>query len=82
MTDWSQSEIDDVRNGARKTAAELEKLNRKADQALENDKLLIEAFNRMAKAVESLASEVRGLRSDLSPKIEKKRYRGLTDQTG
>lgn len=82
MTDWSQTEIDEVRNGTKKTAAELEKLNRKTDQALENDKQMIEAFNRMARAVESLATEVKGLRNDLAPKIEKKKFSSLSDRTG
>ena len=49
MTEWSQGEIDEVRGGATKTTRELEKLNKKQDEALANDKAMLDAFNRIAR---------------------------------
>lgn len=71
MTDWSQREIDDVRYGTKDSADELKKLNQKQDKALENDRAILEAFNRLTRQLEVLTDEVRGLREDLNPKLEK-----------
>lgn len=72
MADWWQHEIDDVRNGIKQSADELKRLNEKQDKALENDRAMIEAFNNLSRQIENLAREVRGLREDLSPSLEKK----------
>ena len=72
MADWWQSEIDDVRKGVMQSAEELKKLNKKQDQSLENDKAIIEAFNNLGKQIENLAREVKGLRDDLNPSLDKK----------
>lgn len=40
-------------------------------KSLTNDEKLIDAFNRMATAIDGLASEVRQLREDLTPPLEK-----------
>lgn len=42
-----------------------------SEKALGNDDKLVAAFNRMATAIEGLAKEVRGLREDLSPPVDK-----------
>ena len=42
-----------------------------SEKSLSNDERLIEAFNRMAAAVETLASEVKQLRDDLTPAVDK-----------
>jgi hypothetical protein len=42
-----------------------------SEKSLNNDQRLIEAFNRMATAIDGLASEVRALREDLSPPVDK-----------
>jgi hypothetical protein len=42
-----------------------------AKKSLGNDERLIEAFNRMAGALEELTGEVRALRADLTPPIDK-----------
>jgi len=50
----------------------LRKDMRKASrQSQETDKQLIEAFTRVASAIEKLTAEVRGLREDLSPQLDK-----------
>ncbi len=41
------------------------------EKSLGNDERLIEAFNRMAEAVDNLASEVKQLRADLAPPVDK-----------
>ena len=87
MTDWSQSEINEVRAGATKTTRELEKLNEKQDVALANDKAMLEAFNRIARQLKLLTSEIRGLRRDLNPQLDKPRKlpglsMGGDDKTG
>lgn len=71
MTEGYQTEIDEVRHGITKTAEELEKLNKKQDQGLANDKAMIDAFNKVAKQLEALVSEIKGLREDLNPTLEK-----------
>ncbi len=71
MTEWSQSEINEVRKGTTKTFEELEKLNTKQDEALANDKAMLEAFNRIARQLEALTTEIRGLRGDLSLQLDK-----------
>lgn len=56
--------LDRVIEGQRKLLAVTEK-------SLTNDDRLLDAFNRMAQAMENLASEVRQLRQDLTPPLEK-----------
>lgn len=78
MTDWSQSEIDDVREGTTESARELAALNRKADQALANDKALLEIFAKVSQQLGSLTDEIRELRNDLNPSLDKPRKLGKT----
>jgi hypothetical protein len=47
------------------------KLLAASEKALSNDDKLVAAFNRMATAIEGLTKEVRGLREDLSPPLDK-----------
>lgn len=67
-----------TREAGEKTAQRLDavvdaqrKLLAASEKALGNDDKLVAAFNRMAMAMESLAKEVRGLREDLSPPVDK-----------
>ena len=76
MTEWSQSEIDDVRQGTTESASELAKLNGKADQALANDKALLEIFKKVSQQLDTLTTEIRALRNDLSPSLDKPRKLG------
>ncbi|TAL30306.1 MAG: hypothetical protein EPN97_12860 [Alphaproteobacteria bacterium] len=62
-----------VRETGEATAAKLEQLRLQNEKQLANDERLIEAFNRMSRAVEQLAHEVRELREDLKPSIDKPR---------
>lgn len=78
MTEWSQSEIDDVREGTTESARELTALNRKIDQSLANDKALLEIFTRVSQQLGTLTDEIRGLRNDLNPAIDKPRKLGNT----
>lgn len=76
MTDWSQSEIDDVRKGSTESARELAKLNAKADQSLAHDKALLEIFKKVSQQLDTLTNEIRELRNDLSPSLDKPRKLG------
>lgn len=76
MTEWSQSEIDDVREGTTESARELAKFNAKADQSLANDKALLDVFKKVSQQLETLTSEIRELRNDLSPTLDKPRKLG------
>ena len=60
-----------VRETGELTAAKLEQIRLQNEKQLANDDRLIAAFNRMAAAVEGLAKEVRELREDLTPSIDK-----------
>lgn len=60
-----------VREAGELTSAKLDQLRQQNDKGLANDERLIEAFNRMSRAVEGLAHEVRALREDLKPSIDK-----------
>lgn len=60
-----------VRETGEANAAKLEQLRLQNEKQLVNDERLIEAFNRVARAVEGLAHEVRELREDLTPSIDK-----------
>lgn len=69
---------DNVREAGETTARKLDEvvasqreILKASQKSLSNDERLLDAFNRMARAVESLAEEVRGLREDLSPPVEK-----------
>lgn len=73
MTDWSQSEIDDVREGSQNSARELERLNSKMDQSLANDKALLEVFKKVSQQLDTLTTEIRNLREDLNPRLDKPR---------
>lgn len=72
MTDWSQGEINDVRNGVKSTANGVKDLNAKQDKALANDKAILDAFNKLGQQIERLTREVKGLREDLNPQLDKK----------
>lgn len=76
MTEWSQSEIDDVREGTTESAHELAKLNAKATQSLTNDKALLEVFKKVSQQLDALTTEIRELRNDLSPTLDKPRKLG------
>ena len=41
------------------------------EKGLKNDAQMIDAFNRVAKAMEGLTEEVKGLRADLNPQLDK-----------
>lgn len=71
MTEWSQREIDDVRYGTKGSSDELKKLNEKIDKSLQNDAALIDIFTKIAQKLDVLAGEIKGLREDLNPKLEK-----------
>lgn len=43
------------------------------EKGLKQDAQMLDAFNRMAQAVEALTEEVRGLRADLNPELDKPR---------
>jgi hypothetical protein len=62
-----------TREAGEATAAKLEQIRLQNEKQLSNDERLIEAFNRLARAVEGLADEVRELREDLTPSIDKPR---------
>jgi hypothetical protein len=64
MTDWSQSEIDQVRHGISKAVRELETQNR-------NNEALLNLFNKISGQLETLTQEIRGLREDISPTLDK-----------
>ena len=64
MTEWSQGEIDQVRNGISKTVEELQKANG-------TDEALLEAFNRISRQLETLTQEIRALREDIHPPMDK-----------
>lgn len=76
MTEWSQSEIDDVREGTTESARELAKLNSKVDQSLANDKALLEIFKKVSQQLDTLTGEIRALRNDLTPSLDKPRKLG------
>lgn len=71
MTDWSQSEIDQVRHGISDTVERLEELNAKLDGRLQNDRALMEIFNRISGQLEILTQEIRALREDIHPPMDK-----------
>lgn len=73
MTEWSQGEIDQVRNGITETNKQLKDLNQKTDTALRNDKALADAFGKVAEAIDALTREIKALREDINPKLEKDR---------
>ncbi|MBI1214782.1 MAG: hypothetical protein GC185_03060 [Alphaproteobacteria bacterium] len=50
---------------------ELKALRAQQDRSLQNDLRMAEAFNRVAQALEGLTREVRGLRDDLTPPLDK-----------
>jgi len=54
----------DVRRAAKKAEAS-------QDQSLKNDERMIEAFTRVAQAMEALTKEVKGLREDINPSMDK-----------
>ncbi|MBL8713404.1 MAG: hypothetical protein JNM12_10925 [Alphaproteobacteria bacterium] len=76
MTEWSQSEINDVRKGTTESARELAKLNGKVDQSLANDKALLEIFKKVSQQLDTLTDEIRALRNDLAPSLDKPRKLG------
>lgn len=41
------------------------------EKGLKNDAQMLDAFNRVAKAMEALTEEVKGLRADLNPTLDK-----------
>lgn len=71
MTEWSQREIDDVRYGTKGSSDELKKLNDKIDKSLQNDAALMDIFTKIAQKLDALTDEIKGLREDLNPKLEK-----------
>jgi hypothetical protein len=73
VTDWSQSEIDDVREGSQNSARELARLNSKMDHSLANDNALLEVFKKVSQQLDTLTTEIRNLREDLNPKLDKPR---------
>jgi hypothetical protein len=60
-----------VNKAGRQTVAELQKLSVAAGKGLENDERLLAAFNRMTEAVAALGGEIRALREDLNPSLDK-----------
>ncbi len=71
MAEWGQYEIDDVRATGKRTADAVEKIADVMKKSQTTDRELIEAFNKVAKQLEILTAEVRGLRQDLSPDLDK-----------
>jgi hypothetical protein len=60
-----------IREAGEMTATQLDALRKQGERGLANDERMIEAFNRMASAMENLTREVRQLREDLTPAIDK-----------
>lgn len=58
------AKIDRVHETERALLAAMEK-------SLQNDERIIAAFNRLAGATEALTEEIRGLRGDITPPVEK-----------
>lgn len=63
-----EGKVDEAR---RKTSEELQQLKKSAKSSAEMQEKLFEAFNRMTQVLENLSEEVRGLRSDLNPTLDK-----------
>lgn len=59
-----------LRRDVHKTAAAVLEAQ---DMGLKNDEKMAEAFNRVATALEGLTAEIRGLRADLNPSLDKTR---------
>lgn len=62
-----------VREAGELTTAKLDQIRLQNEKQIANDERMIEAFNRMARAIEGLAHEVHELREDLTPSIDKPR---------
>ncbi|HYD17440.1 MAG TPA: hypothetical protein VEF76_03050 [Patescibacteria group bacterium] len=73
MTEWSQSEIDDVRSNTKASQRELEKLNERAERALKMDVALLETFQKVSLQLGELTNEIKQLRNDLKPQLDKPR---------
>jgi hypothetical protein len=60
-----------LRENGNASSRKLDLLLRTSEASLKNDERLIEAFNRVAVALEHVAGEVRELHEELSPSIDK-----------
>lgn len=60
-----------IREGDEATHRLLRQLNERSEDALEVQREMLKAFNRVADNLEYLASAVEGLREDLTPKLDK-----------
>jgi len=60
-----------VRNGDEVTQNLLRRLNDQLEQGAKHDRETAQAFNRVAAALEKMTDEIRGLREDLTPRIDK-----------
>jgi len=63
--------VQDIKSASEDTLREIRELRRLQERTLSNDARLAEAFERVAAALEGLTQEVRGLREDLTPKMDK-----------
>jgi hypothetical protein len=59
---------DAVRSGDEVTANLLRQLNQRQEKS---DAQMVSAFNSIAKAIETLSDEIKGLRRDLAPQLDK-----------
>ena len=71
MSEWSYYEISDVKDGVKKTKDTVAVMAKKQDQALANDKAMLDAFAKISKQLGELTTEIKGLRSDMNPKLDK-----------
>lgn len=60
-----------VRSGDEVTHKLLRLLKEQSDQGIKNDADMARAFNRVADALEGMTREIRGLREDLKPSMQK-----------
>ncbi|MDP2205083.1 MAG: hypothetical protein Q8K65_02130 [Alphaproteobacteria bacterium] len=60
-----------VRNGDDVTQKLLRRLSDQLEKSADNDREIARAFNRTAEALERMTAEIRGLREDLTPSLEK-----------
>lgn len=59
---------DAIRNGDEINANLLRQLNQRQEKS---DAQMVSAFNSIAKAIETLSDEIKGLRRDLAPQLDK-----------
>jgi len=60
-----------VRSGDEVTQKLLRRIGDQLEKDAENDREIARAFNRTAAALENMAAEIRGLREDLTPALQK-----------